>query len=483
MLWGHAGEKWTPKSRLPDFSFAGYACGEKPVPEIPVVTNVKKSGAVGNGRTDDTAAFRKAIESTTNGAILIPEGRYVLTELLAIEKSGIVLRGSGVGRTVLVIPQSLEQVYGAKTTGEETKSQYAFAGGFIEVHGSDAGKKITTVEASAKRGDHQLVLKDSAIVSPGTWIRLLMNDDPTLGRHLHADQQDAATTTRKEMKHLCDWVARVTAVEGKTIMLDRPLRFDVRPEWQPEIWSWKPTVENVGIESLTFEFAGIPKKKHLQEEGFNAIDLRGAVNSWVRNVEVVDADNGVILGGCRFCVVENFHVRAHKRNSPQTGHHALWATAKSQDCLFTGFKIETVYLHELTVEGCASGNVFEHGSGVSIALDHHSNAPYENLFTEVDVGNPSRLWICGGREDRGPHTAARTTIWNLRYSDVGKLPPAPDWPQINIVGVRGYGPNMTQDHAWVESCDGDVAPANLYRAQLAHRLNRINQTPAPSSHE
>jgi hypothetical protein len=25
-LWGRTGEKWTPQSRLPDFSFAGYHC-------------------------------------------------------------------------------------------------------------------------------------------------------------------------------------------------------------------------------------------------------------------------------------------------------------------------------------------------------------------------------------------------------------------------------------------------------------------------
>ncbi|MGZ8920969.1 MAG: hypothetical protein ACXW3L_08290, partial [Limisphaerales bacterium] len=29
-LWGAAGEKWDARSRLPDFSFAGYHRGEKP---------------------------------------------------------------------------------------------------------------------------------------------------------------------------------------------------------------------------------------------------------------------------------------------------------------------------------------------------------------------------------------------------------------------------------------------------------------------
>jgi hypothetical protein len=471
-LWGEHGEKWTPQSRLPDFSHAGYHGGAESLPNPAVVTDVKKFGAVGDGKTDDTAAFRRAIVATEHGAIFIPEGRYLITDTVTIAKSGIVLRGAGIGRTVLVIPRSLEQIHGTKTTDEGTKSSWAFQGGFIEVRGADTGHKLTDVATHATRGDNRLVLKNTSGLKPGSWVRLLMNDDPALGRHLHADLQDVAPTTRKEMKHLCDWVAHVTAINGETIVLDRPLRFDVRPEWQAENWTWQPTVEEVGIESFSFEFAGAPKKKHLQEEGFNALHLRGAVNSWVRNVEVIDADNGLILGGCRFCTIEGFTARAVKRTSSETGHHTLWATSKSQDNLFTGFKITTIYHHELTVEGCSSGNVFERGSGVSLALDHHSNAPYENLFTELDAGAAKRLWICGGRNDRGPHTAARTTLWNIRFSTEGKLPPVPSWPQINVIGVPGCTASTTLDHEWVEPSDGGISPTNLYREQLAMRLSK-----------
>lgn len=470
-LWGEHGEKWTPQSRLPDFSHSGYRGGEAPRPSPAAVTDVKKFGAIGDGKTDDTAAFLQAIAATKRGAVLIPDGRYLLTDTITIAKSGIVLRGAGTGRTVLVIPRSLEQIHGAKTTAEGSKSNWAFLGGFIEVRGKDAGRKLTDVTTRAERGDNRLVLKSTANITPGVWVRLLMNDDPALGRHLHAGLQDIAPTTQKEMKHLCDWVAQVTAVEGDIIELDRPLRLDVSPEWQAEIWSWQPSVEEVGIESLSFEFAGVPKKKHLQEEGFNALYLYGVANCWIRDVEVIDADNGLTLVGCRFCTIESFEARAVKRTANVTGHHTLWATGKSQDNLFTRFKIATIYHHELTVEGCSSGNVFERGSGVSLALDHHSNAPYENLFTEIDAGAPDRFWICGGREDRGPHTAARTTLWNLSFSAKGKLPPVPDWPQINVIGVPGCTASTTPTHEWIEPCEGGVTPTNLYRAQLAHRLD------------
>ena len=48
-LWGATGEKWSPTSHLPDFSFAGYHSGEKPIPTIPPTANVKSYGAKGDG--------------------------------------------------------------------------------------------------------------------------------------------------------------------------------------------------------------------------------------------------------------------------------------------------------------------------------------------------------------------------------------------------------------------------------------------------
>ena len=47
-LWGERGEKWNPRSRLPDFSFAGYHRGEQVLPNVPPGVSVKDFGAKEN---------------------------------------------------------------------------------------------------------------------------------------------------------------------------------------------------------------------------------------------------------------------------------------------------------------------------------------------------------------------------------------------------------------------------------------------------
>ena len=184
---------------------------------------------------------------------------------------------------------------------------------------------------------------------------------------------------------------------------------------------------------------------------------------------LTDADNGVIMGGSRFCTVDGIITRAVKRTG-LTGHHALWVTGRTQDSLFLRFRLETTFVHDLTVEGFSNGNVFTKGSGVSINCDHHRNAPYENLFTDFDAGDPRRLFESSGRQDRGPHSGARTTFWAIRgHGTFPKLPPARDWPLINVVGFGNFAPAQDPDGPWVEPADQRITPANLWEAQIKRR--------------
>lgn len=468
-LWGEHGEKWKDTSRLPDFSFAGYRFGEKPIPQIPNVVDVKKFGAAGDGSTDDTKAFAAAVKAAVNGAVYVPEGRYVLTSEIELDKSHLVLRGAGPGKTVLVIPKSLEQIHGVRKS-DGFKSAYSFSGGFVTLRGSSKSTRLPGLAREAKRGDRELVFQQAPELKAGDLLRMTMGNEKDLGRDIEGNLLDVGKDTLRH-KNFVDWVAPVAAVKGATVTLQRPLRLDVHLDWQPELYAWQPLVEDMGVEDLTFQFPGVPKKPHLQEEGFNAIEMRGCINSWVRNVVISEADNGVICAGGRWCRIENITFKAARRKNP-SGHHALWATGSSQDCLFEDFHLETQYVHDLSVEGFSSGNVFATGSGQALNFDHHRNGPFENLFTDLDAGNAHRLWESSGRGDRGPHAGARETFWNIRYQ-TGKPPAVPaEFPQINVIGISGYSNSGSgpKEEAWVEVGKGTVQPKNLYEAQLQNRL-------------
>lgn len=471
-LWGRAGEQWDPRSRLPDFSRAGYHNGERPLPNVPVVANVRDFGAVGDGVTDDTAAFALALEEMDEGALLIPSGRYKITGTLRIQRRGVVLKGEGPDKTVLYVPKSLQQLLPLDgfTAQGVPKLKYSFGGAFIEVRGRDGLVRIGDVIEEATRGESSLVCDVGGGVARDDWVMLVQKLNPEMGRHLHGGQ-DAGKDTLSRPRSI-EWVARVTGVEGNRVMLDRPLRIDARPEWNAVLHHYRPTVDEVGVEHLTFEFEGVPKKKHLLEEGYNAIQFGDVMNSWVRDVRFIDADMGLKVGGAKFFQGEGLEFVEAKREG-LTGHHAIWAVGNSQECLFQDFRVETTYVHDLTVESFAHGNVFRNGSGRSVNLDHHRNGPYENLFSNLDVGNPKRLWRSSGRGDRGPHSGARTTAWNLTHSG-GEVDypnsPARMFPQLNIVGVSGYETSTGDDKGpWIESLQG-LRPADLYEAQLQLRL-------------
>ncbi|MDB5318897.1 MAG: hypothetical protein JWN40_528, partial [Phycisphaerales bacterium] len=306
-LWGKSGESWTPTSRLPDFSFAGYHRGEAPLPaDLPARANVRDFGATGDGKHDDTAAFRKAIEQTASGAIDIPPGRYLITDILDIRKPNLLLRGAGPAKTTLYFPKFLNDVrpnMGNTTTGEPTSS-YSWSGGFIWIRGDYSNADLAKITAPAKRGDTSLTLSSAKSLKVAQEIEIRQDDDPqnTLATYLYAN--DPGPLKQLKGRTRASLVTRILSINGDRISIDRPLRFDVNLRWRPRILLFEPTVKEVGIEGLRFEFPNIPYTGHFTELGHNAIALTDVADCWVRNIIIDHCDSGIFVGG-RFCTVQD----------------------------------------------------------------------------------------------------------------------------------------------------------------------------------
>ncbi len=474
LLWGRTGEAWNPAGRLPDVSFAGYACGERPIPIIPVAANVRDFGAKGDGTRDDTDAFLAAIAKVKMGAIFVPAGRYRITKILEINKPGIVLRGEGPERTIFVCPVPLNVIkpdWGATTTGERT-SNYSWSGGIISFKGGNAGKRVGRCTNSAKRGGHELKIDgDTSQLSPGTWIEISLRDDAgkSLLTHLYSGDPGGLSKISPS-KHATSFVTRVTKINGQILTLERPLRTDIRPEWNPEISTWLPNVTNSGIEHVGFEFPERQYKGHFSELGFNAIAFSNVAHCWARDLVITNSDSGIFAGG-RFCTVQDVRLQLVNvvENGGVFGHHGIGLTGN--DNLLTRFEIRQRFVHDITVEQGA-GNVACSGSGTDLSLDHHKRAPYDNVLTDIDLGAGTRMWKCGGGADLGQNCGAHGTFWNIRAAKGQRYPDDFGPASMNLVALETKEKSVTDPNGrWFEAIPpGKIEPANIYQAQLKKRL-------------
>ncbi len=471
-LWGENGEKWTPQSRLPDFSFAGYRFGEEPLPEPKVTANVKEYGAKGDGETDDTDAFLDAIAYTDSGAILIPEGRYILSDILRIKKPNLVLRGEGPDKTVLVFVTELEDIEPqiSATTGGRPTSRYSWYGGFISLDGSFRQKKLADITSEALRGDRKLILSQEPEITAGERIvvQVTDNEEGTFAQHLYSD--DPGDMSEFKQKTRIRLISLVEAIEGKLVTLERTLPFDLRNEWPAELTTFNPSVSEVGIEHLTVHFPNKPYEGHFTERGRNAIGMNGVADCWVRNIRIENCDSGMFIYSY-LCTIDGVVIRSERESeTAETGHHGL---RSGVDCLFMNFDIQTPFFHDIGTSYFNHGNVFKNGKGVQLRLDHHKGVNFENLFCNLDVGPGEEVWKSGGGRNIGRHCGARGTFWALHSKNQIPLPPkgfAPD--SINIVGARINSPAITKpDGKWIEPISpGKLVPADLHAAQLERRL-------------
>ncbi|KAH0533833.1 hypothetical protein FGG08_007539 [Glutinoglossum americanum] len=450
--------------------------GEVPLPKIEVKANIRDFGAKGDGTTDDTAAFKKAIEVTEQGAILIPAGRYILSEIIYIRRPNLVLRGEGTDKTTLFFSKPLEQLkpnIGATTTGVAT-SNYSWSGGLIWVEGMQGGARLGTVAERAPRGTSTIVIDKAAAVKPGQYIEIYMEDqgDGSLLQHLYNGQSDDVSQIKKAR---CIFVSKVTAVDGARITLERRLRTDVDPKWKPSVKIYAPTVTEVGIEDLSFEFPNIPYRGHFKEDGYNPLTfVGGTAHCWARNIRVVNADSGPFVAGS-FITVDGFVLESSRQavdaKGGEQGHHGF---TMGNDGLLKNFDFRCRFIHDISVEMCA-GAVISNGKGVDLCFDNHKRFPHSNLFTQLDLGAGTRMYRCGGGAKLGRNSAAWTTFWNITAKNELHWPPNGFGPDLmNLIGLHSKDTAVLNTQGrWFEPIPpATIQPKNLYEAQLAKRLGK-----------
>jgi hypothetical protein len=480
-LWGRAGERWDPRGRLPDFSYAGYRAGRVPIPDVPVVVDVRDFGATRDGSHDDTEAIRSAMTAAGEmggGAVWLPAGRYRVRDVLRFAHDGVVLRGAGPAETILAIDTHLRSVRGAMY-GDSGTIQWSWKGGFIAAESRSQEGRIPVIE-NAARGDSTLTLETTDGLAAGDFVVLKLTDDGahSLASALYAEQ---ASASRCEGSFW--WPVRIARVDGDRIDLDQPLRLDVRRAWSPLVLRMSP-IREIGVEHLAIEFESGAYGGHHRELGYNAIDFGEdplVVDAWIRDVRIEGADNGIFLNKSKNVTVESVRIHGNRLGPAEviwtdppfgyvpadrhSGHHGITAGI---DSLIQDVDIDADFIHELTAADETVGSVFANirsADSDGLSFDHHGHAaPLENLFTDI----PGKYDYLSGGLACGVQSGARGTFWGFGRP---LRPPPWDEVQTNVVGrlADGVEERDSPVRRWIESVDL-LAPANLYRAQLRRRL-------------
>lgn len=477
---------------LPDFSFAGYGNGLAAIPDASgTVVRVEDFGASANDNADDTKAVLAAIAhaNALAGPVIVrfSAGRYIVSEVLRIERSDFVLQGagSGSGGTVLHFPRPLKQVDRSASLDELRQylvqldkrevdpgrnlddyfSEYSWSGGFIWIQKPGVREapylveydpeieKLADIETGA-RGARNIVLSSTADIAAGDIIQLqwINRTGPDAGiiKSLYESEYESAGSHHWSFleRPLVRQTSRVLRVDGRNVELADPLLHDANDTIPAQLAAWDG-LQHVGIEDLGLEFPDSPFFGHHLERGYNGIYFTSSFDSWARNIRITNADSGILSYNSA-----NLTYRDVITDGDRRAHYAVHM-GNVHNVLAENITVMNPVLHSLSFNTQSTKCVFRNAEVfVSPTLDQHAGANHQNLFDNVtlhmmavrsDDGPVVPVFDGGGAGYWQPGHGGFNTTWNLRvlvtggaYADeVVTVQGLDEGPMARIVGLHG----------------------------------------------
>ena len=463
--WGLNGELWRPDGPLAFYGYAGNINKSGHCKKTTVILQVQNDTWL-KDIPDITEKLTELVSNVSINEIIIPEGTYKLSKNININRSNLKIRGVGKNKSTIIISNNLLEL-SSKNSNDPT---FAFTGGFFEVSQKQktSSYKIK-VTNGIKIGSTLISVESTAKLKVGSLLRLKTNNSKDVGRYIH-NGWEAGEDTFEEFKNIINTIVLIEKIiDARTLEIRSPMSLEIKENWEPYLYQYHPPIYNVEISNLRIHFQKKEKRPHLQEQGYNAFFLKNTVNSKLSGLEIINADNGILLQNSSFNEISD--VKFYSTIEGQTsGHHGIWLKENSQSNLIDSFNFLTSFVHDLSVEGLAHNNVFRYGDGRRINFDHHRNAPYNNLFSNINVGNPDRIWKSGGRKSRGPRAARKATFWNIQY-DAKQLTLLPNWPGLVYIGfINEHTVTVDNQQIYFENIK-NLHPQEIYEAQLTKRAN------------
>ena len=516
---------------LPDFSYAGYANGLRPPPQVEQVIDVADHGAMPDDDIDDSKALIAAIAAAGDlegpVRIQLQAGRYLLSEILWIERSQTVLAGmgSGEGGTELYMARPLSQMddggaldelreylvrYDKRERQRDANldvlfSEWSWSGGFVWTR-APGGRHATYLEeydrpieevadiASGAMGSRTLTVPDAAALSVGDvlqihWHNRAGENGPLIASLYGEDRDGLPIGDRHWMlpdRPLVRQATRIEAVNGTQVTIADPLLHEIGPSLPANFARWDH-ISEVGIQDIAFTFPPNPYFGHHNEAGFNGIYFTGVYNGWISNLRIENADAAVLTDDLAAVTIADVVTTGDHK-----AHYAVHI-GNVHNVLVTGNEVRNPTEHTFSFNTQATRSVYHESTGWSQpTLDQHAGANHQNLYDAVtvhvvpndtdDAGRPAyELYKAGGAGYWKPGHGRYNTQWNVDVQvDAGVEPGesiaiigSSEGPDARIVGMHGNRPIALQyDPApYLEDMNArQAAVPSLYDYQLSQRL-------------
>ena len=519
---------------IPNCSYAGYRYGDTPIPtEAAKTFNVKDYGAKGNNRADDTEAIRSAIaaaEEAGGGIVYLPNGEYICSGVLFINSSNVILRGNNREKTIIYFNKSLTDGYAPNYTmnGSSLDQRiWSWAGGMIWItprskntylkempdnlintwlggYDTYMAKKeewnvtteLTAITSSEERGERSFTVASASGLSAGQYVAIhyanpadwsLMKFFTGDGRFANEYNWGSGTGwISPQNRPYVDWVVQIEKVEGNRVTLMQPLRVPLRQVWSPKLMGIGDLVMESGVENLTIELekdyesqydnSNWRNANHNREMGWNGIYMNNAVNCFVKDVTIYDAEMSAGTAASKNITFTG--VRVYGKDQSRSTHHGFTCRRQSQDILFENFELRKYnqFDHGINVEDFSMGCVWHSGIVMKGCFDTHRLVPAECLRTniKVDVGGGY-----GGAGEAGPQIGARFVHWNveLKSGTTNTITPAVTMPMGALVAIAGDRPSSSEASGCiVEASNMNIEQEDLYISQKQLRNNSVQET-------
>jgi poly(beta-D-mannuronate) lyase len=228
------------------------------------------------------------------------------------------------------------------------------------------------------------------------------------------------------------------------------------------------TSMEVGIEHLSIEFNSVPYGGHGLEDGYNAVYLEGVRIGWIRDVEIKNADAGIILNMASQITIENILIAG------RGGHFGIH-TQDSKHILMENIRVHSGALHPV---GCTGEGGYNVVTTSSIGRIYDAGCAQPNLYEGLTVKGDSM-----GRPILDVESHSPLVMWNIKihYDQTGAIRP-PVYlgalgDRVTVVGLSSNVPVRMQSEAggYYEGTNwpGELTVSSLYLHQLRKRLGEI----------